>query len=173
MLDLQKLLDIYAALKAHDNEIMARRPAEAPRGAWRQENPSCVRSSFRVLRDGRSMMAHVNYDTTPQLWIYPLKGGKLTAMIDLRAPDAADHLAEYTLPAPGDMLNFEFAGIRKRIGLTQQQLAPLLELGSAQRVSEYERETNPRKIPGYIARLMRAYDEGYRPADWPPGASTA
>jgi hypothetical protein len=41
----------------------------------------------------------------------------------------------------------------------------LIGLGSHYRVSEYER--GAKAIPGNIARLMRAYDEGYRPADWP------
>lgn len=65
------------------------------------------------------------------------------------------------------MTNREFRAIRLRLGLTQSLLAPLLELGSALRVSEYERETNPRDIPAITARLLTAYDEGYRPKDWP------
>lgn len=166
MLDLQKLLDTYAALKAHDNEIMARRPASAPRGAWRQENPSRIQSSFRVLRNGKSMVARINYDTAPILDIYTMgERAKIVEHIDLRAHDASAKLEQYTLPAPDDMLLWEMAAIRSRIGLTQPQLAPLICLGSVYRVSEYER--GARTIPGNIARLMRAYDEGYRPADWP------
>lgn len=165
MLDLQKLLDTYTALKAHDNEIMAARPASAPRGAWRDENPSPVSNSLRVIRNGKSLVARINYDTAPELLVYPTKGGKFIDRIDLRAEDVGERLSAYTLPAPDDMVDYEFATARKRIGLTQQQLAPLLNLGSHYRVSEYER--GAKKIPGHIARLMRAYDEGYRPIDWP------
>ncbi len=168
MLDLQNLLDTYAALKAHDNEIMACRPDSAPRGAWREENPSRIRSSFRVLAAGKEFMARINHDTAPFLDIFTMGArARIVEHVDLRAGDAAEKLGRYGLPAVGDMLNWEFRAIRERLGLTQAQLAPLLELGAALRVSEYERSTNPRSIPGNIARLMRAYDEGYRPIDWP------
>lgn len=168
MLDLQKLLDTYAALKAHDNEIMTRRPASAPRGAWREENPSRIQSSFRVIAGKKQLMARINYDTAPMLDIYTMaERAKFVEHIDLRADEASEKLASYALPTPDDMKDFEFAAIRRRIGLTQPQLAPLLCLGAVPRVSEYER--GARSIPGNIARLMRAYDDDYRPADWPAG----
>lgn len=65
------------------------------------------------------------------------------------------------------MTGEEFKAIRARLGLKQSELAAVLDYGSAVRVSEFERETNPREIPPHVARLMRAYDAGYRPKDWP------
>lgn len=65
------------------------------------------------------------------------------------------------------MTNQEFREIRQRLGLTQAQLARVLHYEHAITISTYERETNPRKIPTHVALLMRAYDEGYRPKDWP------
>lgn len=67
------------------------------------------------------------------------------------------------------MTNQEFREIRLRLGFTQAELAAFLGYGSAMRISEFERSTNPRKIPTHVALLMRAYDEGYRPKDWPKG----
>jgi transcriptional regulator with XRE-family HTH domain len=65
------------------------------------------------------------------------------------------------------MTNQEFRAIRQRLGLTQAQLARVLQYETALTVSTYERDTNPRAIPTHVAMLMVAYDEGYRPADWP------
>ncbi len=93
---------------------------------------------------------------------------KLVAQIDLREPGADEALIGYGWPAPGDMKNHELRAARERLKLTQAQLAALLDLGAAMRVSEYERETNPRTIPMHIARLVRAYADGWRPSDWPP-----
>lgn len=67
------------------------------------------------------------------------------------------------------MTNHEFRTIRDRLGLTQAQLAKVLCYKDALTISTYERETNPRKIPTHVGLLMRAYDEGYRPANWPAG----
>lgn len=61
----------------------------------------------------------------------------------------------------------EFRDIRLRLGFTQQALAGFLGYGSSMRISEFERETNPRAVPDHLARLMLAYDAGYRPCDWP------
>lgn len=61
----------------------------------------------------------------------------------------------------------EFRSIREKIGFTQAGLAVFLGYGKAIRVSEFERATNPRPVPDHLARLMTAYDEGYRPKDWP------
>ena len=65
------------------------------------------------------------------------------------------------------MTNQEFREIRERLGLTQAGLAAFLGYGSPMRISEFERSTNPRPVPDLLARLMIAYDEGYRPKNWP------
>lgn len=65
------------------------------------------------------------------------------------------------------MTNEEFRNIRKRLGLTQVQLSRVLRYETALTVSTYERDKNPRPIPTHVALLMTAYDEGYRPNDWP------
>lgn len=65
------------------------------------------------------------------------------------------------------MDNEEFRAIRKRLGLTQAQLAAVLLYPRAMQVSEIERPTNPRAVPRHVALLMKAYDEGYRPEGWP------
>lgn len=65
------------------------------------------------------------------------------------------------------MTNHEFRAIRNRLGLTQAQLARVLRMAFAVNVSAWERESNPRPIPTHIELLMTAYDEGYRPKDWP------
>ncbi|MBZ9921474.1 helix-turn-helix domain-containing protein [Mesorhizobium sp. BR1-1-7] len=65
------------------------------------------------------------------------------------------------------MTNHEFRAIRQRLGITQAQLARVLGYELPLTVSTMERETNPKPIPELLARLMRAYDEGYRPPDWP------
>lgn len=65
------------------------------------------------------------------------------------------------------MDNAEFRSIRKRLGLTQAQLAAVLGYPHPMQVSELERETNPKPVPRHVALLMRAYDEGHRPKDWP------
>lgn len=65
------------------------------------------------------------------------------------------------------MDNDEFRAIRKRLGLTQAQLAAVLLYPRAMQVSEIERPTNPRPVPRHVALLMKAYDEGYRPEGWP------
>lgn len=168
MLDIAKLIETYDALKAHDNAIMTKRPEKSPRAAWREQNPTPVSSSFRVIKGGKSFMARIIYDTAPWLWVYTLTSNpKVIDRIDLRADDAVAKLELYTLPAPNDMVNFEFATIRDKLGLTLTQLGSVLDLKFAANVSAYGRETNPTKIPPHIARLMRAYESGYRPADWP------
>ncbi|MFC3206863.1 helix-turn-helix domain-containing protein [Aquamicrobium soli] len=69
------------------------------------------------------------------------------------------------------MTNAEFRAIRLRLGFTQAGLAAFLGYSHSMRVSEFERALNPRPVPEHLARLMRAYDEGYRPADWPLSAA--
>lgn len=61
----------------------------------------------------------------------------------------------------------EFRKIRKSLGLTQAELSSYLGYGSAVRISEFERATNPVPVPRLLALLMEAYRDGYRPSDWP------
>lgn len=166
-LNLETLIVTYKAVKAHDNEIMARRPTGHASADWRMTNPHHLRTSWRVTRDGKKLAARLNYDTTPWLDIYPAKGGGLIENIDLRSPDAQKKLAAFEAAGSNDMIAREFRWIREGLGLTQAQLAPLLDLGSAMRVSEFERATNPRSIPKHIARVMNAMASGWRPNDWP------
>ncbi|MFU0504133.1 helix-turn-helix domain-containing protein [Pseudaminobacter sp. NGMCC 1.201702] len=65
------------------------------------------------------------------------------------------------------MTSQEFKLIRTRLGLTQAELASVLGYASALQISSYERATNPRPVPQLLALLMKAYDEGYRPRNWP------
>lgn len=57
----------------------------------------------------------------------------------------------------------EFRDIRLRLGLTQAQLASFLGYGSPVRISEFERDTNPRPVPRLLAMVMEALDSGWRP----------
>lgn len=65
------------------------------------------------------------------------------------------------------MTNDEFRAIRRRLGLSQAQLASVLLYPRAMQVSEIERPTNPRPVPRHVALLMKAYNDGYRPEGWP------
>ena len=59
----------------------------------------------------------------------------------------------------------DFREARRKLGLTQVQAATLLGYGASTRVSEIEcGERTPDKCK---LRLLRAYLDGYRPADWP------
>jgi len=62
------------------------------------------------------------------------------------------------------MTNQEFRAIRQRLGMTQAQLAEFLDYGSPMRISEFERETNPRQVPRLLALVMQALDSGWRPS---------
>ena len=59
----------------------------------------------------------------------------------------------------------EVRAARFALGLTQAQLAALLGYGDVARVSELER--GERRPGPAVERLLRAYLDGYRPADWP------
>ena len=65
------------------------------------------------------------------------------------------------------MTNHEFRAIRLRLGLTQAELAAVLGYPHPMQVSVLERATNPKPVPRHVALLMKAYDDGYRPDDWP------
>jgi len=55
------------------------------------------------------------------------------------------------------------------LGLTQAQLAAVMGLRGASGVSEWV--TGARKPGRQSVRLLRAYLDGYRPADWPSQSS--
>jgi predicted transcriptional regulator len=59
----------------------------------------------------------------------------------------------------------DFRAARKAWGLRQSDLAPLLGLGNASRVGDIE--TGKAVLSNSVRRLMQAYLDGYRPADWP------
>lgn len=64
------------------------------------------------------------------------------------------------------MTREEFKAIRKRLGYNQAELAALMGYGSAVRISEFERSTNPVPVPRLVALLMVVMDEtGWRPKD--------
>lgn len=59
----------------------------------------------------------------------------------------------------------DFRAARQRLGLSQEQLAFMLGYRARYTVSDIERGN---KAPnGAAVRLLQAYLEGYRPADWP------
>ena len=64
----------------------------------------------------------------------------------------------------------EILQARQSLGLTRAQLARLLDIKNAKAVQCME--TDPaaamfRPPPVRVVRLLRAYIDGYRPADWP------
>ena len=58
----------------------------------------------------------------------------------------------------------KFRELRRKLGLTQDQLAAVMGYGSQSRISEVE---GGETVPAKAARLMLAYASGYRPDDWP------
>ena len=61
----------------------------------------------------------------------------------------------------------EFRSIRHRLGLTQAELAKLLDYSLPLAISEFERKTNPKPVPRYLDLLMEALDAGFWPQAWP------
>lgn len=59
----------------------------------------------------------------------------------------------------------EIKQARQTLGLTAKQLAPLL--GYSRPASVYDIEAGRERASGAVVRLLRAYLDGYRPADWP------
>lgn len=57
-----------------------------------------------------------------------------------------------------------FKAARLSLGLTAAQAAPLFGLGDPARIYNIEAAET---VPVWHARLMQAYLDGYRPADWP------
>jgi DNA-binding transcriptional regulator YiaG len=60
------------------------------------------------------------------------------------------------------MTPHEIREARRKLGLTQAEMANWLGYGSKDRVSEIERGT--RRPSGAVVLLLRAYLDGYRPA---------
>ena len=58
----------------------------------------------------------------------------------------------------------EFRAIRKDLGLTQTELAAVMGYSSQPVISAIE---NGGSVPALPERLIRAYEDGYRPDDWP------
>lgn len=66
------------------------------------------------------------------------------------------------------MTSAEIRTARETLALTQGQLAAVMGLRGPATISEWERGIkNP---DGRSVRLLRAYLDGYRPADWPVNA---
>lgn len=61
----------------------------------------------------------------------------------------------------------EVRAARDTLGLTQKQLAAVMGLRGPATVAEWE--NGKRNIGSTAARLLTAYLDGYRPADWPEG----
>lgn len=57
----------------------------------------------------------------------------------------------------------EFRTIRLRLGYTQAELAVILGYSDPMRISEFERNRNPRPVPRLLAMVMAAMDSGWRP----------
>lgn len=65
----------------------------------------------------------------------------------------------------------KFKEARRKLGLTQSNMAFVLSV-SPQHVRRMETDpdnNSARPVNGTTARLVRAYLDGYRPADWPEG----
>lgn len=56
--------------------------------------------------------------------------------------------------------------IRKGMGINQSQLAAEMRLRGQQTISEWERGLYAPNGPAEA--LLEAYEQGYRPKDWPP-----
>ena len=63
------------------------------------------------------------------------------------------------------MTGEEFEEIRKRLGLSRKQVAAVLGYTTQAGPSQFTVNRYP--VTRHVARLMHAYDEGYRPKDWP------
>lgn len=63
------------------------------------------------------------------------------------------------------MTGAEVRDARKRLGLTQTQLAELMGMTGASYISRIEKDVQA--IGSSSQRLVQAYLEGYRPKDWP------
>ncbi|WP_408607967.1 helix-turn-helix domain-containing protein [Epibacterium ulvae] len=64
-----------------------------------------------------------------------------------------------------DLSPDEIKAARKKLGLSQEQMALYTGYASKFRISEIERGVKPASAA--CCRLIVAYLAGYRPADWP------
>lgn len=60
-----------------------------------------------------------------------------------------------------------FKEARQTLGLSQSKMAHLLGYRGVMSVSKIERGLTPLPDQSAVARLLRAYLDGYRPDDWP------
>lgn len=67
------------------------------------------------------------------------------------------------------MTSAEIKAVRQWLGLTVSQLAVLLDTDpqTIRRMEQSETANTFRKPAPRMVRLLRAYLDGYRPADWP------
>jgi transcriptional regulator with XRE-family HTH domain len=67
-----------------------------------------------------------------------------------------------------------FKDARRKLGLSVNQMACMLGVQPLQirRMELSPGKTTYRAVQGPTARLMAAYLDGYRPRDWPTGASS-
>lgn len=65
-----------------------------------------------------------------------------------------------------DLSGAQIRGIRQRLGLTQRQLADLMQTGIST-ISAIENDAGQRKPPVRFCQLLLAYDAGFRPSQWP------
>lgn len=65
--------------------------------------------------------------------------------------------------------NMQLKEARQKLGLTQKQLADLIESDplSMRRMEMDPKHSTARKMPPRVWRLICAYLDGWRPADWP------
>lgn len=63
----------------------------------------------------------------------------------------------------------QFKGARLALGLTPEQIAPLLGLSARARI--YEIESGKRGVSSAVGLLVQAYLGGYRPANWPASSA--
>ncbi len=67
------------------------------------------------------------------------------------------------------MTSAEIKAVRQWLGITVSQLAVLLDTDpqTIRRMEQSETANTFRKPAPRMVRLLRAYLDGYRPADWP------
>ena len=65
------------------------------------------------------------------------------------------------------MTGEEFHEIRMKLGLSQSAIAKVLGYSTAMTISSYERHAARHEVPHQVALLMKAFDAGYRPDNWP------
>ena len=63
----------------------------------------------------------------------------------------------------------QFKEARLTLGLTPEQIAPLLALSDRARI--YEIEGGKRNVSKAVGLLLQAYLDGYRPDNWPTSSA--